>query len=98
MKDYDIHVLALEKWGLTEQRNIWVEEMAELIQKLMKIDRKFNPSTTEEIVEELVDVLICIEQMVVHYSDGNNIQERHKIAFDRFTELVLEDTDNREVG
>ena len=91
----DIHRLALAKWGYTAQRDIWVEEMAELTQELMKYGRQFNPSTKDDIVKELVDVMLCVEQMILHFSDGRNIQERHKIAFERFTRLVLEDTDNR---
>jgi len=96
LKDETIYRMALEKWGYESQRDIWVEEMAELIQELMKYKRKFNPSTKEDIVKELVDVMLCVEQMILYFSDGSNIQERHAVAFERFTKLVLEDIDNRE--
>jgi len=96
LKNEEIYKLALEKWGYETQRNIWVEEMAELIQALMKFDRKFNPSSEADIIKEIVDVTLCLEQMVIYFSDGSNIEERFKVAFERFTKLVLEDIDNRE--
>ena len=54
---------AYTKWGHNSQRLIWIEEMAELIQKLAKSDRKVNPSFLSEIEEELTDVIICVDQM-----------------------------------
>lgn len=99
MSSEDIYWAAFEKWGYDAQRNIWVEEMAELTQALMKLGRVINPSSADDVVAELVDVMLCVEQMVLFFSDGNNnIQERYKIAFDRFTKLVLGGVDPRGTG
>ena len=90
MSDYLVHKKALKKWGYLSQKMIWIEELAELIQALAKEDRKINGSTKAEIVEELVDVLICTEQMIIYFSDGYNIQTKHKEKFERYRRLVME--------
>lgn len=54
---------AIHKWGYGTQALIWIEEMAELIQSIAKLDRKINPSSGLQVAEELADVDICLDQM-----------------------------------
>ena len=49
-----------------------VEEMAELIQALMKHPRKQNGSTLNEVIEEIADVEIMLEQLKFIFVVKNN--------------------------
>lgn len=50
-------------WGMKCQYKVAAEECAELIQALLKMDRGFNSSTHDEVLEEIADVTIMIEQL-----------------------------------
>ncbi len=52
----------LNHYGFEAQREILVEECAELIQAISKLKRK-GERTSENFLEELADVSIMIEQM-----------------------------------
>lgn len=59
----------LEHYGIENQRRILVEECAELIQAISKVER--NGSTTktiENLFAEIADVEIMLEQVKHHYS------------------------------
>lgn len=53
---------ALDLWGFDAQVKMAIEEMAELIVKLVKFNRNTNGSTMDEICEEIADVEIMMEQ------------------------------------
>jgi NTP pyrophosphatase (non-canonical NTP hydrolase) len=60
----------LEHYGIESQRRMLVEECAELIQAVSKVER--NGSTTETIrnlFAEIADVEIMLEQVKHHYSE-----------------------------
>lgn len=60
----------LEHYGIESQRRILVEECAELIQAISKVER--NGSTTEMIrnlFAEIADVEIMLEQVKHYYSE-----------------------------
>lgn len=60
----------LEHYGIESQMRILVEECAELIQAVSKVER--NGSTTETIrnlFAEIADVEIMLEQVKHHYSE-----------------------------
>lgn len=62
--------LILEHYGIESQRRILVEECAELIQAISKVER--NGSTTETIrnlFAEIADVEIMLEQVKHFYSE-----------------------------
>lgn len=52
----------IEKFG-DFQYNIHMEECAELIQAINKYIRLRDIESREHVIEEMVDVLICIEQL-----------------------------------
>lgn len=59
----------LEHYGIESQRRMLVEECAELIQAISKVER--NGSTTktiENLFAEIADVEIMLEQVKHHYS------------------------------
>lgn len=63
---------AVNTFGLPSQILIWIEEMAELTQSLCKYDRKINPSSYQQVCEEIADVDICLDQMkllFLHYEE-----------------------------
>lgn len=51
-----------DHFGYEKQKNLLIEEMAELIQALNKFDRKKNEEAYENIIEEMADVELMIEQ------------------------------------
>lgn len=57
-------IQAIEKFGTPAQVNMVIEECAELIQAIRKYDRKPSDATRNNLLEEMADVLICVEQLV----------------------------------
>jgi NTP pyrophosphatase (non-canonical NTP hydrolase) len=63
-KDY--YKRFLDRYGLTSQINMCIEEMSELTKALcksMRDDYKENPKLLDDIREELADVLNMVEQL-----------------------------------
>jgi NTP pyrophosphatase (non-canonical NTP hydrolase) len=54
---------AWKHWGADTQLDILIEEMAELTQAILKARRHSDTPYTEDFMEELADVLICLEQI-----------------------------------
>lgn len=54
---------ALDLWGFDAQVKMAIEEMAELIVKLAKVDRNSNGCSMDDVCEEIADVEIMMEQM-----------------------------------
>lgn len=52
-----------DHFGYEKQKNMLIEEMAELIQALNKFDRKKNEEAYENIIEEMADVELMIDQV-----------------------------------
>lgn len=57
----EIYMEAIEQFGVRNQLDIAIEEMSELIKELCKAKRNFK--NRDAIVEEVSDVLICLEQI-----------------------------------
>ena len=51
-----------DHFGYEKQKNMLIEEMAELIQALNKFDRKKDEEAYENIIEEMADVELTMEQ------------------------------------
>ena len=67
-------------YGLSKQREILVEECAELIQAVCKMKRNYE-LVSENFIEALADVSIMIEQMVLMLSNDNRSKFLDKIDF-----------------
>ena len=52
-----------DHFGYEKQKNMLIEEMAELIQALNKFDRKKNEEAYENVIEEMADVELMIDQV-----------------------------------
>jgi hypothetical protein len=68
----------ISQWGVMSQINIAIEECAELITELAKIDRKVNGTTTDKVCSEIADVEIMMKQLRLIFSPEtiNDIKER----------------------
>lgn len=59
----------VEHYGVSNQLGIYMEECAELIQAISKINREFNGGVKisneaySNLVEEIADVIVCIDQL-----------------------------------
>ena len=65
MSKEEIYKLAIAKYGVEPQRKMAIEEMAELVNALMKFDRGRN--TVDDIIEEIADVTIMMSQLAIIY-------------------------------
>lgn len=52
-----------EHFGYEQQKNMLIEEQAELIQALNKFDRKRTEEAFNNIIEEIADVELMIDQV-----------------------------------
>ncbi len=70
----DIYYRALEKYGISAQRLMLVEECAELLNAISKQFR--NRATKEDIITELADVHIMVEQMAFFFGWDDFVDEK----------------------
>lgn len=72
----DIHQLAIEKYGIDHEKDILMEEMAELQKEIIKERRGFG--RREDVIDELADVYICLGHLIYYYGDITEAIERKK--------------------
>ena len=60
---------AIEKWGKEAQTIVAMEECAELIKECSKMLR--GQGNIDHLIEEIADVMICIEELEVMYNIDN---------------------------
>lgn len=60
---------AIEKWGKEVQTIVAMEECAELIKECSKMLR--GQENIDHLIEEIADVMICIEGLEVMYNIDN---------------------------
>lgn len=65
MTHEEIYKKAIAKYGVEAQCKMAIEEMAELLNAMMKFDRGRN--TVDDIVEEIADVTIMMRQLSIVY-------------------------------
>lgn len=58
----------LRHYGAEKQRKVLAEECAELIQAIMKLERKPDQEAWAHFIEEMADVEIMLEQMKIDLS------------------------------
>ena len=79
MTEQEIYQKAIDKWGLEKQALKAVEEMAELIQALVK-DNFHKPASQEiceNIHEEIADVEIMLAQLRLIYPSDLIDKQKH---------------------
>jgi hypothetical protein len=82
-----IYESALSLWGEEAQLKMAIEEMAELIVKLVKLGRFKNGSEISQVIEEIADVEIMMAQLRLIFG-GDSIDEVKKRKLARLFELV----------
>jgi len=63
MRKQELYQEALILWGEDVQVAIAIEEMAELIQALIKLERDRRDANDDKVREEIADVEIMMEQL-----------------------------------
>ena len=77
---YDV----LTKYGILHQRNMVIEECAELQKAVCKLFREDTLAHRDNFLEELVDVIVVIEQMLlVERLPMDEVNEMAKIKLER---------------
>lgn len=93
--EFLLYKKALKFWGEKSQFNLMIEECAELIKEISKIDRKSNGSNYLKIANELIDVEIMIKQLkiILSFHNINNLDlskiKEHKLK--RLNELIIKE-------
>lgn len=74
MKTQEIEKAAIEVFGKESQKDIFIEESAELTKELLKERRGADNLTA--ILEEMADVEIALDQMKIIYGDCGEIKQK----------------------
>ena len=89
--------LAILTFGKEKQINKAIEEACELGAVLAKRTCNFNPSTNEQIIDEIVDMQIMLEQLKMIFNDGElfdkYVQKKLSVLNVRINNILL-DKDN----
>ena len=74
----------LTKYGILHQRNMVIEECAELQKAVCKLFRKDTLEHRDNFLEELVDVIVVVEQMLlVERLPMDEVNEMARIKLER---------------
>ena len=85
---------AIEKWGKEAQTIVAMEECAELIKECSKMLR--GQGNIDHLIEEIADVLICIEQLEIIYGiDNGDVLTEQVFKLERL-EKRLEEMENHD--
>ena len=85
---------AIKKWGKEAQTIVAMEECAELIKECSKMLR--GQGNIDHLIEEIADVLICIEQLEVMYNiDNGDVLTEQVFKLERL-EKRLEEMENHD--
>lgn len=74
MKTQEIEKAAIEVFGKESQKDIFIEESAELTKELLKERRGADNLT--DILEEMADVEIALDQMKLIYGSCEKMKEK----------------------
>lgn len=89
MNDRDIYKETLDKWGSESQIDLAIEEMAELMQKLIHFRRgRCDPF---DVAEEIADVKLMVEEMAYLFG-----REHVDAWFDIKKKVVIQRLDDSE--
>lgn len=80
---------AIEKWGKEAQTIVAMEECAELIKECSKMLR--GQGNIDLLIEEIADVLTCIEQLEIIYDiDNGDVLTEQVFKLDRLEKRLEE--------
>ena len=72
----ELYKKAIDKWGDDFQLKMVAEECAELIKAVLKMNRKLNGYTIEQVIDEIADVQIMLGQLEVILESYNKFNVR----------------------
>lgn len=72
----ELYSQLVKMYGFGHQMDVAVEEMSELTNALMKSKRR--RASKEEVVTEIADVVICMEQLGLHYGVKAVLDEKER--------------------
>lgn len=81
----DVLKKALDLYGIMNQMDVAVEEMAELTQALIHYKR----GKSANIAEEIADVYIMMEQIAMYFDIKNEVAEFRKIKIKRLALTMI---------
>ena len=81
-------IKAINTFGEESQRDMAVEECAELIKALCKYNRGISDRTADDILEETVDVSLAVEQMRYIFDHDGQFEEIRKKKLDRLAQKI----------
>lgn len=81
-------IQAIETFGEVSQREMAIEECAELIKALCKYSRSITEKTHADVLEETVDVSLAAEQMRYIFDHGDQFEEIRKKKLKRLQERI----------
>ena len=70
----DLFLRAIRKYGADMQKTVCIEELAELQKELSKSIR--GKGDTDNIAEEIADVLITVEQMILLFDCRDEVERQ----------------------
>jgi len=82
-----VYKKAIETFGIEPQRKTAIEEMAELINAMMKYDRGRN--SKDDIIEEIADVTIMMQQLAIIYGQ-EEVQQQIDFKTNRLANKLKE--------
>lgn len=93
---------AIDRWGVRLQSNQCIQEMAELIVAITKLQQLYDAPHTEQIaardnlIEEIADVEIMIDQMKLMYGE-QDIRKQRDYKLQRLVNRLdaLQDEENK---
>lgn len=85
--------IAIQHYGANSQIDVCIEEMAELIQALIKTKRYASDdhfdAFRDNVIEEIADVEIMLQQLRIIFNiDERDIYKKKNFKLDRLTERV----------
>ena len=80
-------IQAIETFGEVSQRDMAIEECAELIKALCKYKRNIREAVAN-VLEETVDVSLAVEQMRYIFDHDGQFEEIRKKKLDRLAQKI----------
>lgn len=82
-----VYEQALAKWGIEAQSQMAIEEMSELTKELCKVYR--GARNRRELAEEIADVKIMLEQLLLMYEIGPEVDYHMDLKIRRLEKKLL---------
>ena len=79
----------INRYGVKNQEDIAIEELAELQKAILKNRRYKSKETERNVWEEIADVEIMLEQLKIIYSCHKEVEEKKEYKIERQIERIM---------